>query len=75
LCFISSAELKIASETARSSAVQVRIVMLRINTAFRFRLTSLLQVQSDIAAMMRENEAQQQLLKDLQARHRSREFQ
>ena len=75
LCFICSAELNIASETARSGAVQVRILMLRINTAFRFRLTSLLQVQSDIAVMMRENAAQQQLLKELQARHHLREFQ
>ena len=74
LCFICCAELKIASETARSGAVQVRIWMPMINTAFRFRVTSLLQVQSDIAAMMRENEAQQQLLKELQARHHLHEF-
>ena len=74
LCFICCAELKIASETARSGAVQVRIWMPMINTAFRFRVTSLLQVQSDIAVMMRENEAQQQLLKELQARHILHEF-
>jgi hypothetical protein len=37
-------------------------------------VTSLLQVQSDIAVMMRENEAQQQLLKELQARHHLHEF-
>ena len=74
MCFICCAELKIASETARSGAVQVRIWMPKINTAFRFRVTSLLQVQSDIAAMMRENEAQQQLLKELQARHHLHEF-
>jgi hypothetical protein len=35
-CFICCAELKIASETARSGAVQVRIWMPKINTAFGF---------------------------------------
>ena len=43
-------------------------VLLEITAAFWFGMTLLVQVQGDIATMMRESEAQQELLKDLQVR-------
>ncbi len=65
LSFVS--EVKAATESARSRVVKVREDMLYITTAFVLLITPL-QVQGDIAAIMREGETQQQLLKELQAR-------